>query len=153
MVEGRPFVGKAGGRLDEALSAAEVDRLAVHITNTVLCHPEGNESPPPPRAVDGCHERLVTEVRLRMPEKVMALGTTASRALTNESRPIKQLRLARPTPNPYLDGDSEVRVTYHPSWVLKNRHGRMTLTPMSAGSETPDAGRTRDSVRTCPSTM
>jgi uracil-DNA glycosylase len=48
------------------------------------------------------------------------VGTTASRAVTNDSRPIKQLRLARPIPNPYLDGDSDVRVTYHPSWVLKN---------------------------------
>lgn len=120
VVEGRPFVGKAGRRLNDALSAAKVDRLAVHITNTVLCHPEGNVSPPPPGAVEACHERLITEVRLRMPKKVLALGATAGKALTNDSRPIKQLRLERPTPDPDLDGDSEVRVTYHPSWVLKN---------------------------------
>jgi uracil-DNA glycosylase family 4 len=41
VVEGKPFVGKAGGRLNDALSNAGVDRLAVYITNTGLCHPEG----------------------------------------------------------------------------------------------------------------
>ena len=41
VIEGRPFVGKAGRRLDQALAAAGVDRSAVYITNAVLCHPEG----------------------------------------------------------------------------------------------------------------
>ncbi len=31
---GRPFVGKAGRRLDEAFSASGVDRSTVYITNT-----------------------------------------------------------------------------------------------------------------------
>jgi uracil-DNA glycosylase len=119
VVEGKPFVGKAGRRLNEAVSAANLDRLAVHITNTVLCHPEGNASPPP-EAVEACHERLITEIRLRMPKKVLALGTIAGKALTGDSRPIEQLRLLRPTPSPYLDDNSEVRVTYHPSALTRN---------------------------------
>src|SRR6266511_2841973 len=55
VAQGKPLVGKAGRRLNESLSAARVDRLAVHITNTVLCHPQGNESPPPAQAVEACH--------------------------------------------------------------------------------------------------
>jgi uracil-DNA glycosylase family 4 len=117
--QGKPFVGRAGGRLNEALAAAEVDRLAVYITNTVLCHPEGNQSPPP-EAVEACHERLITEVRLRMPRKVLALGTTAGKALTGDTRPIEKLRLLRPTPSPYLDSSSEARVTCHPSALTRN---------------------------------
>lgn len=119
VVEGRPFVGKAGGRLNEALSVAGVDRLAVYITNTVLCHPEGNNSPPP-EAVAACHDRLITEIRLRMPSKVLALGKTASKALTGDGSSIEQLRLLRPAPSPYLDDSSEVRVTYHPSALTRN---------------------------------
>ncbi len=119
VVEGKPFVGQSGGRLNEALSAAGVDRLAVYITNTVLCHPEGNDEPPP-EAVEACHERLITEIRLRMPKKVLALGTTAATALTNDTRPIEKLRLLRPTPSPHLDDKSEVRVTYHPSALTRN---------------------------------
>ena len=119
VVQGKPFVGKAGGRLDDALLAAGVDRLAVLLTNTVLCHPVGNESPPP-GAVQACHDRLVTEIRVRMPSKVLALGTTAGKALTGDGRPIEKLRLLRPTPSPYLDDNSEVRVTYHPSALTRN---------------------------------
>src|SRR5437763_7952360 len=73
VVEGRPFVGGSGRRLGEALAGAQVDRLAVYITNTVLCHPEGNMRPPS-EAVDACHERLIAEIRQRMPRKVLALG-------------------------------------------------------------------------------
>ncbi len=114
------------------------DRLAVYITNTVLRHPEGNESPPPRDAVTACHERLITEIRLRMPSKVLALGATAGKALTGDPRPIEQLRVLHPTPSPYLDDPSHVRVTYHPSALTRNPDGPDASTTMLAGSETPD---------------
>jgi len=120
VVEGKPFVGKAGGRLNEALAAAGVDRSAVYITNTVLRHPAGNESPPPREAISVCHERLISEIQRRMPRKVLALGATAGKALTGDSRPIEQLRLLRPVPSPFLGVDAEVRVTYHPSALPRN---------------------------------
>jgi uracil-DNA glycosylase family 4 len=101
VVEGKPFVGRAGSRLNEALAAAGVDRSAVYITNTVLCHPEGNESPPPRAAILACHPRLIGEAEMRMPRKVLALGGTAGKALTGDSRPIEQLRLLRPAPLPF----------------------------------------------------
>ena len=122
-VEGKPFVGKAGRRLDEGLSAEGVDRSSVYITNAVLCHPPGNESPPPREAIRACHDRLISEIRgvlccegqRRTQAKVLALGKTAAKALTGNSRPIKELRLLRPAPNLHLGGCAEVRVTYHPS--------------------------------------
>jgi uracil-DNA glycosylase len=52
--------------------------------------------------------------------KVLALGKTAAKALTRDSRSIEQLRLLRPAPNHYLGGDVEVRVTYHPSALPRN---------------------------------
>jgi uracil-DNA glycosylase family 4 len=119
VVQGRPFVGKAGSRLAQALSGAKVDRLALYVTNTVLCHPEGND-PPPSEAVEACHDRLITEIRLRMPSKVLALGKTASRAVTGDGESIEKLRLLRPAPSPFLDGSTEVRVTYHPSALTRN---------------------------------
>jgi DNA polymerase len=115
VVEGRAFVGKSGRRLDEALAAAGVERRDVYVTNVVLCHPEANQSPPPDGAVDACHDRLIREVSQMRPKKVMALGKTAAEKLTGDRRPIKQLRLLRPPPSPYLGGDAQVRVTYHPS--------------------------------------
>src|SRR5438876_1526847 len=50
----RPFVGKAGRRLDETLSAKGVTRSSLYITNTVLCRPPGNKRPPR-KAVSACH--------------------------------------------------------------------------------------------------
>jgi uracil-DNA glycosylase len=97
-----------------------VDRSAVYITNTVLCQPPDNESPPPGEAILACHERLIREVQLRMPRKVLALGKTAAEALTGDTRPIKELRHLRAAPSPYLGGQAEVRVTYHPSALWRN---------------------------------
>jgi uracil-DNA glycosylase len=115
VLQGKPFVGSAGARLNQALIDARVDRSAGYITNTVLCQPPGNESPPPLEAVLACHDRLIKEIQLTMPRKVLALGGTAAKELTGESGTIEQLRLLRPAPSPYLGGDAEVRVTYHPS--------------------------------------
>jgi uracil-DNA glycosylase len=54
-----------------------------------------------------------------MPQKVLALGKTAGKALTGDSRTIEKLRL-RSTPAPGLDASAEVRVTYHPSALPRN---------------------------------
>lgn len=121
VAKGRPFVGTSGVRLDQALAAARVDRSAVYITNTALCQPPDNESPPPDEAILACHERLIREVQLRMPRKVLALGKTAAEALTGVSGTIAELRLLRPAPSPYLGGYAEVQVTYHPSSLHWNR--------------------------------
>jgi uracil-DNA glycosylase family 4 len=114
VIEGKPFVGRAGKRLNQALSLAGVDRRGIYITNTVLCHPEGNATPPND-AVEACHERLIVEVRLRMPKKILAAGRVAGRALTGSRKPIEELRTKARIHSAYFDDSSEVRVTYHPS--------------------------------------
>ncbi len=55
-----------------------------------------------------------------MPLKALALGGIAARAVTGDPRPIRQLRLLHPAPSPYLSGNAEVRVTYHPSALTRN---------------------------------
>jgi uracil-DNA glycosylase family 4 len=47
-----PFVGKAGGRLDEALSVRGLDRSTVYITNAALCRAA---APPPTVMKKSCH--------------------------------------------------------------------------------------------------
>jgi uracil-DNA glycosylase family 4 len=64
VLQGKPFVGSAGARLNQALLAARVDRSAGYITNTILCQPPGDASPPPPEAVLACHDRLIKEIQL-----------------------------------------------------------------------------------------
>jgi uracil-DNA glycosylase family 4 len=119
VAQGKPFVGKAGKRMNDALKAACVDRLAVHVTNAVLCRPEGNATPPK-EVIDACRERLIKEIRSKMPTRVLALGTTAKLALTGDKRPIKTLRLLPHVPSSHLGGPAKVRVTYHPSALTRN---------------------------------
>lgn len=111
--EGQPFVGTSGKLLNKALVTKGVDRSKVYITNTVLCRPPNNANPPP-ESIAACSHRLIREIQGRAPRKVLALGRFAAEAVTGDSRPIKQMRLLRPGPSPYLT-DCEVRVTYHPA--------------------------------------
>jgi DNA polymerase len=109
--EGRPFVGLAGGRLNEALMAKGADRSRIYITNTVLCGPPNHK--PPPEAVSACFKRLIQEVQGAMPRRVLALGEIAGHALTGDRGLVREMRLRRYT-FPGL-GDCELRVTYHPA--------------------------------------
>lgn len=123
VVEGKPFIGPAGTLLNQELASMSIDRSSVHITNAVLCHPEGNRKPSV-RAVRACHDRLIREIEQREPKKVLALGDTARGAMTGESRTIAELRLAGPLRSPLLSDRVAVKVTYHPAAVLLVRSRR-----------------------------
>jgi uracil-DNA glycosylase family 4 len=116
---GIPFVGDAGRRLDKALLAAQIDRASLYITNAVGCQPPNDQSPPPQEALEACHDRLIAQVRRRAPRKVLALGRTAAKALTGRTVVISEARL-RDLPLNYLDNNTKVRVTYHPSSLPRN---------------------------------
>jgi hypothetical protein len=90
VVQGKPFVGPSGQRLDKALTAAAVDRRALYVTNTVLCLLHDGDNGPHEKALEACRDRLIAEIRERMPRK-------------------------------RLDGNTEVRVTYHPAAALRRR--------------------------------
>jgi uracil-DNA glycosylase len=114
VLEGVPFVGQAGGRLDVALVAAHLERGTIYITNAVLCQPPHNQSPPPKEAIAACRKRLIAEMSQRMPRKVLALGVTSAEALTPKRIVVESDRGHDLRPHS-LDSHTEVRVTYHPS--------------------------------------
>lgn len=118
VLEGVPFVGPAGRRLDEGLPA-DLERGTLYITNAVLCQPPGNQSPPPREAIEACHERLIAELRQREPRKVLALGVTAAESLAGR-RIVIEAERGRDLPRHLLDGHTKVRVTYHPSALNRN---------------------------------
>ena len=55
--EGRPFVGKAGILLNNALTGLGIKREDCYITNVVKCRPENNRNPKPEEA-DACKDYL-----------------------------------------------------------------------------------------------
>jgi uracil-DNA glycosylase family 4 len=91
-----------------------------HVTNSVLCHPRANASPPAD-ALKACHARLIDEIRQKRPRKLLALGVKAAMQVTGDRRPISVLRLLASVPSPYFEDDTMVRVTYHPSPLALNQ--------------------------------
>ena len=74
---GRPFVGRAGSVLDEALQAADIHRDAVYITNVVKCRPPGNRNPSQ-QEINTCTPYLDEQIRMMAPSVICTLGTFAA---------------------------------------------------------------------------
>jgi DNA polymerase len=111
---GRPFVGKAGELLNEILSAIELPRESVYITNVVKCRPPQNRKPLPDE-IAACLPFLFRQLQLIRPKVIVAMGGTAAEALLGVKKSLGELRgkVHR------LDGIPLV-VTYHPAALLRN---------------------------------
>lgn len=118
---GRPFVGRAGRLLDEALESAGLGRESVYITNVVKCRPPGNR---PPRVGE---RRACVEAHLRRqlealkPRVICLLGSTAVQALLGR-RPLKDV-VGRT-----VEEDGRVFFSmYHPAAALYNPELKETI--------------------------
>jgi len=118
---GRPFVGRAGELLDQALQAAGFSRSAVYISNVVLCRPPGNRTPTP-EEVRACSPYLRRRLELIAPPIVVALGATAAAALLRPGTRITQARGRW-----HRVGGRWVMPTYHPAAVLRDPSKRPDL--------------------------
>jgi probable DNA metabolism protein len=118
---GVPFAGPAGKVLDRALLDAGIDRRAAYLTNAVKhfkWEPRGKRrihKTPAQREVDACNPWLKQELAAVAPSVVVALGSTALRALTGR----RDLSLSA-VQGQVLEVDGRrVVPTWHPSYVLR----------------------------------
>jgi uracil-DNA glycosylase len=72
-VQGRPFVGAAGGLLNELLGSIGWKRDEVFITNVVKCRPPGNRDPEPDEMA-ACAPYLKRQLEVIDPALVVTLG-------------------------------------------------------------------------------
>jgi uracil-DNA glycosylase family protein len=122
-VSGHPFVGPAGRLLDQALSAAGIDRRRVYLTNVVKhfkFEPRGKRrlhKKPRASEVEACRPWLDSELAVVRPRLVVCLGATAAQALLGRGFKVTEHRgqkLSSPlAPN--------VMATVHPSSILRER--------------------------------
>jgi DNA polymerase len=125
-VEGKPFVGPAGGVLARALEAAEIDRKDVYLTNAVKhfkWRARGKRRlHQAPRAgeVEACKPWLEAELKAVQPTALLALGATAAKALFGPS-----VRVTRDRGRLIDSSLAPVAaLTLHPSAILRLRdHG------------------------------
>jgi DNA polymerase len=118
---GRPFVGPAGGVLERALAAAELDRGAVYVTNAVKhfsFEPRGKarlHKKPKPGEVRACRPWLEAELSVIEPRMLVLLGSTAAQAVLGPAFRVTKER-GKVVDSPF--GVAAV-ATWHPSAVLR----------------------------------
>jgi len=71
--QGRPFVGKAGHLLEEALASINLKRSDVFITNVVKCRPPDNRDPLPDEMA-ACNGYLDRQIEALDPQVIVTLG-------------------------------------------------------------------------------
>ena len=120
-VEGKPFVGPAGGLLDKALVEAGIDRTKVYVTNAVKhfkWEPRGKRrihKKPNAAEIAACRPWLDAEIALLKPRVVVCLGATAAQSLLGRDFRVTQHRgeFVKSPLAPY------VMATVHPSSILR----------------------------------
>lgn len=97
VLEGQPFVGKAGKNLTAFLQGVNLSREEIYITNTVKIRPSKLSAAgrlvnrPPTREEIGLFKPyLMEEIAIVQPEIIVTLGNVALKALAGESTVIGQ---------------------------------------------------------------
>jgi DNA polymerase len=121
--QGHPFVGPAGRILDRAMVDAGIERQQVFVTNAVkhfkfeLRGKRRLHKRPSAAEIDACRWWLNLERTIVRPHVIVALGATAARGVLGRSVTIASVR-GEVLPG---DGDAQVIVTIHPSFVLRQQ--------------------------------
>lgn len=109
--QGQPFVGAAGGFLNEMLAAAGLRREDVFITNVVKCRPPANRDPEP-NEIQACSGYLHRQIELIRPLVITTLGRhSMARYLPGE-------RVSRVHGQPRVVGGPTVMPLFHPAAAL-----------------------------------
>jgi uracil-DNA glycosylase family 4 len=89
--QGLPFVGRAGGLLDELLGGIGLTRDDVFVANVLKCRPPGNRDPQPTE-IDTCRPYLERQIELIEPRVIGTLGNFATKLLTQSNVGITRVR-------------------------------------------------------------
>jgi len=115
---GRPFVGRAGQKLDEIIAAMGLARESVYIANVLKSRPPENRTPLR-HEVEACGPYLHEQIRIIRPKVIVTLGGPAAKLLLGVETGITRLRGVWAE---FVDGDETVPVmpTFHPAYLLRN---------------------------------
>lgn len=113
-IQGVPFVGAAGKKLDQIIEAMGLCRTDVYIANTLKSRPPDNRTPTPDE-VAACGPYLKSQIDIIAPSVIVTLGSPASKYILETTTGITRLRGIWGT----YDG-IPVMPTYHPAYLLRN---------------------------------
>ncbi len=108
-LQGEPFVGAAGKKLDALLGCAGLRREEIYIANVVKCRPPGNRNPKPDE-IEACSPFLREQIRSIWPDVIVCLGNFASQFVLRTNKGVTSLRGQL-----YQTGHFVVCPTFHPA--------------------------------------
>jgi DNA polymerase len=147
--EGRPFVGQAGGLLNELLKAIGWRREEVFITNVVKCRPPGNRDPEPSE-IAACAPYLQRQLAVLDPAVVVTLGRHSLQTFMPGARISATHGTARPTDPETGAPHATTYAMYHPAAAL--RQGSLKETMLEDMCGLPDVLIAARQQRAAPST-
>ena len=118
--QGLPFVGRAGQLLNKMLSAIQLDRKDVYITNVVPWRPPQNRTPTDEEILEFL-PFLQRQIEILQPDFIYLLGTVAAKAILATPLSLGKLR-GKWYEYKSLNMDKTVNVlaSYHPAFLLRS---------------------------------
>lgn len=120
---GRPFVGRAGKMLDQALADNGLSRQDVYICNTLKCRAcewtgdRARNRPPTPEEVLNCRQWLVPQLAALAPRAILCVGAPSAKNLI---KPDFRITLERGKYFPCEFAKVAI-ATLHPAYVMRQQ--------------------------------
>ena len=115
--EALPFVGRAGALLDKMLSAINLDRKKVYISNIVNYRPPDNRRPTD-EEVKRYLPFITKHIEIINPKIVVLLGSTAMNALIGKEVVISKMR-GKWIEKKFGSCKVSVIITFHPAFLMR----------------------------------
>ena len=115
--EGLPFVGRAGALLDKMLSAIDLDRKKVYISNIVNFRPPDNRRPTD-EEIKRYLPFITKHIEIINPKILVLLGSTAMNALIGNDIVISKMR-GKWIEKKFGNCKTSVIITFHPAFLMR----------------------------------
>ena len=115
--EGLPFVGRAGMLLDKMLTAIDLDRKKVYISNIVNYRPPENRKPTE-KEIKRYLPFITRHIEIINPKILVLLGSTAMNALIADDIVISKIR-GKWIEKKFGNCKTSVIVTFHPAFLMR----------------------------------
>lgn len=115
-LQGKPFVGRSGKLLTQALASLGVERADIFITNVVKCRPPENRKPTELESNTCKNLLLFKQIEIIQPHVICTLGTSAIEGLLGRRVEITKLR------GQLLQFHHATLIpTLHPAYILRKK--------------------------------
>ena len=119
-IKGLPFVGRAGELLNKMLTAIQLNRNDVYITNVVPWRPPKNRTPTDQEILEFL-PFLQRQIEIINPKFIYLLGGTAAKAILSTPLSVGKLRRDwHEYKSINMEKSVKVLVSYHPAFLLRS---------------------------------